>query len=345
VPASTHLDAPASTAPDAPAASQVPPSNGGSAAPAGGRRRPRYLLVGALIAVVGLVGGFAVQQVVAADAAATAAEQRTARADLAREVETVRSAVADPARDGQNAASALLRHQLFVIAGETPDASVGDRLVEELRVASDGLAEAATTPIPQRPSILPVATVDPVFDRLAGLEGQASELAATFADVAEDAASWLAALRGLDDAALAYAGSVDQLPAGDDPDVIAAAWRAEHERLDAYADAVERASDHEASAPLAEAHGQLVDGMRTVADDAVRRLDAGDVDGYNALLADRLAGDDPFGFAAALEDARAEVADATIDGPLEETRGLALGLLTELEELRRVTPAQLAELP
>jgi hypothetical protein len=46
-----------------------------------------------------------------------------------------------------------------------------------------------------------------------------------------------------------------------------------------------------------------------------------------------------------LTDARSEVAEDALAGPLDEARERGLGLLTELDELRRTTPAQLAELP
>lgn len=312
-------------------------------------RRPRpnrqRLLLGAAAGLLALGGGVAMQQVIAADAAATSAEQRTARTELAHDVETVRNALADPARDGQVAATALLRHQLELVAGEAPDATVGDGLVAQLRAASEELADAARTPVPDRPSVLPVATVDPVFDRLHGLEDQAAGLAERFATDAVEAEAWLAAVRDLEDAAMTYGASTEELPSTDDADALATAWRAEAERLEDYAVAVERAEGHEASAPLADAHALLVEGMREVAADASDRLEAGDVDGYNALLADRLADDDPFGFATALAEARDAVAETALDGHLEETRARALGLLTELEELRRATPAQLAELP
>lgn len=338
-----------STSPlDAPARPSAPPPSSPADDRSDSTRVPRTrrrLLLGALALLVAIGGFAAVQQVRAADAAATAAEQRSARAELARDVETVRSAVAAPARDGHHAASGLLRHQLLVLAGDDPDPTVGERLVAGMQEAADQLDAAADTPMPQRPAVLPIATVDPVFDRLTGLEAQATEVAALLRETAEDATAWLAAVRDLDEAARAFADSTEQLPSDGDPDAIRAAWEAEGERLDAYADALERAADHPASAPLAEAHRGLVDGMRELSTEAVATLEDGDVDGYNALLADRLGGDDPFGFGSALDTSRAQVADAAIDGPLENARARALGLLTELEELRRATPAQLAELP
>jgi hypothetical protein len=309
----------------------------------GGGSTPQRLAAGGLVLAV-LAGGYAFQQVRASDAEAAAVEQRTAEAQLAADLGEVRDTIATPARDGQNTASALLRHQLLLIAGEGPDTDVGDRLVTDLRESADELADAATTPLPERPTILPVATVDPIYARLSGLEAQAADLAETYRVAADDTEQALAAVRELETAAVAYADT-SSLPSTDDPDAVADVWRAEAERLDGYQDAIDAAADVPAAAPLAAAHQQLVDGMRELTDDALARLGADDIAGYNALLSDRLGQDDPFGFSAALDEARSQVADEAIDGPLDDARERGLGLLTELDELRRTTPAQLAEIP
>lgn len=336
---STRLPAP-ERAPDGPAAAGPPDAPD---ADAGGRWRPGRAVVIALVALLVLTGAVAFHQLRSANADAAAAEERTARAELARDVQTVRDGIADPTREGQTAASGLLRHQLLLLAGEAPDPSVGDRLVEQLAAAADRLDDAADTPVPSRPDALSATVTAPVFDRLDGLDAQAADVAETFRAAAEDARGWLAAVRDLDEAAVRYAGSTDELPGGSDPDALAAAWRAEQDRIAEYGAAVDQAGEHEASAPLADAHRLLVDGMSDLADEAVARLEAEDVDGYNALLADRLGGDDRFGFAEALEAARDQVADASLSGSLEDARARGLGLLTSLEELRRATPAQLAE--
>jgi hypothetical protein len=44
----------------------------------------------------------------------------------------------------------------------------------------------------------------------------------------------------------------------------------------------------------------------------------------------------------ALAEARTEIGEQLVDGSLETARRRTLGLLTELEELRRATPPQLA---
>lgn len=331
-----HLDAPTRPLDAGPAPSEPPhvPQRRRPPRPS----RPVAALIAALLV---LGGGLTAQQ--ARNAEASAAAERAARAEFTGDVGAVRAALADPARDGQRAATALLRHQLLLVAGEAPDATVGERLVARLHTAADELADAAAAPLPDRPDGLPDDTVEPLLEQLAGIGDHATDLADTFRISADDAEAWLAAVRAVDDAARAYADSTEQLPRGDDPGPIAEAWRAERTLLEDYAAALGSAGEHEASAPLAVAHQQLVDGMRDVAGDALTALEAEDIDAYNALLDERLGGEDPFAFGAALEEARAEVAEATIDGPLEDTRARALGLLTELEELRRATPPRLAE--
>jgi hypothetical protein len=294
----------------------------------------------AALAVLVVAGSLtAVQQARSAEAEAARAE---ARADLARDVAEFRSTIAGPARDGEIAATALLRHQLLVVAGDAPDPTVGERLLDQLRAAADELDEAEQAPLPHRAEVLDDATADPVFAQLAAIDGRAADLAATFREATDGARAWLQAVRDLDAAAVAYADSTGDLPETDAPEAVADAWRADQERLADYADAVARAEVNEVSAPLAAAHRQLVDGMRALADEAVSLLEAGDLDGYNALLAERLDADDPFGFGARLDEARAAVADTAIAGPLEDTRARALGLLTDLERLRQATPPRYA---
>jgi hypothetical protein len=296
----------------------------------------RVLLAALAILVIG-GSATAVQQARSAEAEAA---RDSARAELARDVATVRTTIADPARDGQTAATALLRHQLLVVAGEAPDATVGERLVDQLRVAADDLDDAEQAPLPERPEVLDDATTDRVFAQLAAIDGRAADLATTFREAADGAEAWLVAVRDLDAAAVAYADSTGDLPEGDDPEVVADAWRAEQQRLADYAAAVARAAENQISAPLAEAHRELVDGMSELAEDAVALLEADDVDGYNALLAERLETADPFEFGSRLDAARAAVADAAISGPLEDARARALGLLTDIEKLRQATPAR-----
>ncbi|MTV24284.1 hypothetical protein FTX61_02430 [Nitriliruptoraceae bacterium ZYF776] len=300
------------------------------------RRRKRPLLRASLGLLVLAGGGLAAQQVASADAAATERERAAASTSLHHDVSALRTALADPARDGHVAATALARHQLAVLAGDADD-DLTEQLVEDLREAAAQLAEASGTPLPDRPEVLSVAAIDPVFARLDGLEQQAAQLAERFTVAADEAASFDASLRELDAAAAAYAeGAADA--SGSTPEEVAASWDDELERLEAYDEALAEARELEALRPTVEAHERLVDGMRELAEAAQDDLADGDLDAHNERLEETLAGDDPFGVVAALRDARTDLAERWAEGPLQQARSEALGLLTELDHLRRATP-------
>jgi hypothetical protein len=308
------------------------------------RRVPNRLVAGALAAVVALGAGVVTYEVRSADAANAEEAASDARADMINDVEQLRASVADPARTGQTNATALLRQQLKALAGEDVDPDLVDRLVEDLRSAADDLEAAAGSPRPERPTAMPVALADPLIARLDGIEQQALDVADRFRTTADEAAGWDTTLRELSAAATTYAEAAGDLPASDDPAAVAGAWRAELDQLSAYADALDEAEADEVRPSLegiADAQRRLIEGMTAVAEDAVSLLDEGDVDGYAALLEEELGGDARFGVSEALADARADIAAQAVEGPLELTRARALGLLTELEDLRRTAPGEL----
>lgn len=123
----------------------------------------------------------------------------------------------------------------------------------------------------------------------------------------------------------------------------ATAWRAERERLAAYRAAVDEAAGHEALRELAGAHAGLLEALDTLAGDALAELEAGDIDGYNARVA---AGVDDAALTAWREGLAAG-ADAALDGPtldhLDRSRALALGLVKELDNVRRSSQLALGD--
>jgi hypothetical protein len=315
-----------------------------SSTTAPGNRMPKRLAAGVLTAAVVVGAGVVTYETRAADAAHAEEAARDARADMISDVEQLRVSVADPARTGQTAATALLRQQLTALAGEDVDPDLVDRLVEDLRTSADELEAAAGSPRPERPNAMPVALADPLLDRLDGIEQQAADVADRFRTTADEAEAWDATLRELSGAAATYAEAAGDLPASDEPAEVAAAWRTERDQLAVYADALDDAGADEVRPSLeglADAQHRLIDGMSAVAEDAIALLDEGDVDGYAALLEDELGGDARFGVSEALAQAREDIAVEAVDGPLELTRARALGLLTQLEDLRRTAPGEL----
>jgi hypothetical protein len=288
-----------------------------------------------------LVGGGAAVVQARESAAAQEAERRAAQQELDRDVTALRTDLAAPAHVAERAANDLLVAVVESVTGSERDADAVratlETLVADLRAAADELDEAAAGELPDRPEALPVQAADDVFGRLEDVETRAATVADELRRTADRAEAFATAAHDLTSAASAYAAATADLPDSDDPDTLATAWRAERERLAAYAEAVEAAGGIEGLEELAGSHGELVDVMRTLADDAVAALEAGDIDGYNARLAEALDG----GLAGSLGDdlvgaTEAALGAATVD-ELQRTREAVLELLLDLEDLRRVT--------
>jgi hypothetical protein len=300
-----------------------------------------------LVAVALLAAsGLAVVQVRSEAIAAEEAERRAAEHELDRDVYALRTELVTPAHAAERSAAELLVTVVETVTGSERDAeTIGgtlDALIADLRTAADQLDEAAAQPMPSRPQAVPVQTADLIFGRLEALEGQASEVAAQLRHAADEAEVFSSAAHELSSAAATYAASTDELPSSDDPAVLADAWRAEDDRLDDYRAAVERAAETPGLEELSSSHEQLIDTMRTLADDAVTALDEGDVDGYNALLADVLGDENATSLPEELVAATESALETTTLTELQDARTAALELLIDLEDLRRVTGPSVA---
>jgi hypothetical protein len=296
------------------------------------------LLLGlALVAATGL----ALLQVRADAAAEEEAERRAAQHELDREVFELRNELATPAHAAERTTAELLVAVVETVTGSERDPEAVratlDRLIGDLHAAADHLEEAAAQPMPTRPQAIPVPTADAIFARLQGVEDQAAELAAQVRQTAEEAEAFATAAHELSSAAAAYAASTQQLPDSDDPDVLADAWRAERDHLDRYRDAVDLAADTAGLEELAGSHAEFVDTLRTLADDSVAALEAGNVDGYNARLEEVLGDEDASALTDELVTATEQALEAATLRELQETRRALLELLIDLEDLRRVT--------
>jgi len=279
-------------------------------------------------------------------AAAQRAELAAATSTLTTEVSQLRHAVAAPAHDAQQTTAALRVLVAEAITGSDRDpAGVLDdvrRVADQLRGHADRLDEAAASPLPPRPAALAVAGVDPLFARLEPLDGQARDLAEHLRVSADRVEALASTATGLHVAAADYAATTQDLPTGNDPDVHATAWRAELERLAAYRAAVDEVADDAALAGLADAHVGLLDAMDGLAADALAELEAGDIDGYNARVATGVDDD----VIATWREGLTAGARAALDAPgvhhLDHSRALTLGLVKELDNLRRSSRLALA---
>jgi hypothetical protein len=300
-------------------------------------RATASLLAAALVAA----GGTAVVQARTSAAAAEEAERRAAQHELDREVFALRTGLAEPAHTAERSAADLLVTVVETVTGSERDAGsvrgTLDDLVEDLRAAADQLDEAAAQPLPARQQAESVEITEAVFVRLEELEDRAGDVAAQLREAADRAEVFASASHELSTAATEYAASTDELPDSDDPDVLATAWRAERDRLATYREAVDVAAATAGLEELAATHAELVDALQTLADDAVEALDAGDVDRYNARLAEVLGDRDADTVAEELVAATGTALEAATLEELQQARTAALELLIDLEDLRRVT--------
>lgn len=304
----------------------------------------------ATAALLGLVvaGGVTAAVVDARSATAEAhrAELAAASTELGRDVSQLRHRVAAPAHDAQQATAALQVLVAEAVTGSHRDAAAVsadiERLGDQLRRQADRLEDAAAQPLPPRPEALPVTSVDPLFARLAPLDEQVQDVAAHLRETATQVGELAAAAERLHAAAADYAAATDSLPDGDDPDVHATAWRNELARLEDYRAAVDTAAGFEGLAQLAGAHAGLVEALEGLATDALAELEAGDIEGYNARVEAGVGDDAITTWQSELQAAVAPALDAPAVRHLERSRALTLGLVKELDNLRRSSNGALA---
>jgi hypothetical protein len=303
-------------------------------------RLPRMTL--ALIVVFAVAMAAVVIGLRASASEAAAAEQAEARTELARDLGELRRSLTSPAHEARTSTAALRLNvaELITASDRDVESIVEDReaLVASLRAAADELDANSDITAPEGHDVLPDETVAPVLDRLEGLDEQTRWVAAQLRDAADEVDAWAETADELASSTEALL-SMDA-PDTQDPDELADHWRAELEMLEPYREAAESAAARDDLAALGEAHLEFVEGLEDVAEEAFDLLEDGDVDGYNALLDERLADDDPFGFAEAVQDAVTESLERGPIAEIEEAQERTLGLLAELEQLRRSTPAR-----
>jgi hypothetical protein len=310
--------------------------------------RPTAARLSVLVAVLAL--GLVLLAVQLRDNAAAAEAEARALAEqqLMNEVHTLRESLATPAQQARTTAASLRLLLAEAVSGATVvSGDDGEALTiiqaraTALRGAADQLDTAAASPHPRRPADLSVADVDAVFQRLGPIDAQAHAGAALLRDAAADAGGTARAAIALHTAVVDLAEHTQELPDGDDPEVIAEAWAAEAELRTAYLDAIEAADEIPSLAPLTAVHRDLAERLTAVADDGAEALADGDLDAYNDRLAEQLGELDAEELRDELREATAAALSATV-ADVELAEEHALGLLHELERLRRDTPALVA---
>jgi Tfp pilus assembly protein PilV len=308
--------------------------------------RPSAARVSVFVAVVALALVLVAVQVRANSAAAEAEARTLAEQQLASDVQTQREALAAPAQEARVTAASLRLLLAETVAGPAvSDDGVALATITErattLRGAADQLDAAAASPHPDRPADLEAEDVDAVLQRLGPVDAQAHGAATLLRDAASDAVAIAQAADGLHAAVADLVDHTQELPDGDDPEVIAEAWAAEAELRAAYLDAIEAADAIPALAPLTAVHRDLADRLQAVADGGAEALADGDLDTYNERLREQLGELDAEELRDDLREATAAALVATV-ADVEAAEEHALGLLHELERLRRDTPSLVA---
>jgi hypothetical protein len=269
------------------------------------------------------------------------ADADAAMSALIADVDGARTSMTEPAFAGRDDA-ALLRLLLAeaVVGGDRDADRVSEQITEvaaRLDDAADALDTAAATPPPSGPPELSSDSSEPFLVRLDALQEQSNNVATRLRTAADGAVVVSSAALDLHDAARHFADIDAERTDSSDPDVLAAAWAEDLERLTDYDDAARAAAEFAPLEAHAEAHLEVTAALTELAHTAVGHLEAGDVDAYNALLDDALT--DPAHLLEELEPSLALSLDAVVSDA-EAAEGRTLGLLSELDQLRAATPVR-----
>jgi hypothetical protein len=310
--------------------------------------RPAVARVPVLVAVAVLALALVAIQLRANAVAAEAEARALAEQQLANDVHSVRETLAAPALEARAGTASLRLLLAETVTGATAlDADDRDTLATidaragALRTAADRLDTAAATPHPRPSGDLPAEAIDDLVQRLGPVDAQAHATAALLRDAAGDAVATARAAHELHAAVAALAEHTAELPDSDEPEAIAAAWTAEEELRTTYLDAIDAAAELPVLAPLTAVHRDLAERLTSVADEGAKALADGDLDAYNDRLEEQLGALDHEELRDELRDATASSLAAAV-AEVEAAEEHALGLLHELDRLRRDTPTLVA---
>lgn len=312
---------------------------------------PRPMLAITVLAVAGAVGAGSMTTAQLRAEQAVQRERAEADAQLGEAVDAWRRETTTAALLGRDAAASLRVLLAETIMGSETDGSEPadegtldglDRRVGQLRDAAEQLRAAASDAPDRAPEGASATRAETLLARVATLADQARATADRLEAAAEDARRLGEAAFGLTTEARTYAAKAAEATERvaeeeGDPERLLAVWRDEADRLAPYRRAAETAAEHPVLYPLAHAHLELLDALEATASEAVDQLERDDLDAYNAAREQRLATTDT------LARRLVTAIDRTLPpavAVLEAGEDRALGLLTELEELRRAFPRE-----
>jgi hypothetical protein len=309
-------------------------------------RVPAVRVTAIVAALATLVAVVALVQLRASSAAAqeAAAEQAATDQEVTNDLRAVRDRLTVPAVDARATTASLRVLVADAVTGAAvvddptldPLETIGDR-TSSLRETAVRLSHAADRSLPLRSAAVSSPTIEAVLQRLDPVAAQAKTTAEHLRTAAHDADEVAAAALALHTAAQDFVASTGDLPDSDDPDVVAAAWADERDRLRSYLDAIEAAEAVPVLRSIAAVHRDVAAPLADFAESAVATLADGDLDAYNERLTDAFADFDVEAVREALVAATTEALPNAVE-QLEQAENRALGLVNELERLRRATP-------
>lgn len=313
-------------------------------------RRRRLLLGSAtigLLLVAALLTVITVLQQQANREAELVADRAEARASFAAAVVGQAEDYEPPATIvGRDAPSLRDVMEQFLTATDESDEALRrrvDLLAERLDQQAATVADLRARDVPEPPELVTPARAVTVLRELETLRAEATALAEEVPAASADAVRWADAVVGVNAAVAAHVAQVESEDPTSDPAALVELWEAERTPLLRLAAAARGAGDVEGLHAWADAHESYARSLLAWIDDAVQLLEAGELETYNDIFAAQFAGDDPFGFNAAVarttQEALASPALLQL-GTVEQRAMLVLDQITATEV---VTAEQLSD--
>jgi hypothetical protein len=234
---------------------------------------------------------------------------------------------------------------MLVVSERDDDELATDRATLLAALARDAevLRDLVTAPPPGVPALLDPDRVAPVVRGLTDATAEAAALADEVEAAVRDARAWAGAVELLAGRAAAYAATVSELPAADDPEELATLWEAEREPLESLTAAAAEAAAVAGLEELAAAYGAYATANLAWIDEAVALLEGDDAETYNERLDELFGIPDPFGFNLAVANATSAALRAPALEGLTDLRRRTLQLRRDLAELDRTVATRLSE--
>lgn len=302
------------------------------------RRRWRWIAVALALVLIGATTVAVTANMRARDAARAEAAAEAAADDLTAAFANYHTTLATPTQDGRAAAAAV--HLALVDslrASDRPDGEVFTAAgtgIAAMRDAADRLAAAAAQPLPTIPSELEDRDLGALTRRLQLAREDGFALADELRAAADDAETWVLQVNDVRTRAAEFAAAAEAAPPSATPAGLVQQYESQRPALDRYEASASALAELPGMDQLATAHLDYVRANRGWIDEAVGLLNGNERRRYNARLDEVFAGEDPFGFDAALADATPRALGSQTVTDVDTAQRRAIAYAEQLEDLR-----------